>query len=195
MKRTILIALCAAAVALAAGGCNKNKKKAADGSNKDAAGMDDESRYGKGPDVKGTEVANGDMRDLLLALKRVHFPYDSSTLSDEARAALSDAAEKLSANPEVELWVDGHTDDRGTTEYNMSLGERRARAVVEYLGRLGVSSRRLGVISYGEEIPLAKGNSTKALARNRRVEYRVMRGNVRLVLEEGSLVDDKGHPL
>jgi peptidoglycan-associated lipoprotein len=196
MTRAILVLLCAAALA---GGCNKNKKNTADGSSDlaglNGSGQDDVARFGKPPQVEKTEAAQGDMRDLLLALKRVHFPFDESTLTDAARDALEEAAQKLVARPDVELWVDGHTDERGTTEYNMSLGDRRSRVVVEYLGRFGVAPRRLGVISYGEEVPLAKGSSKEAYAKNRRVEFRLMRGNVQLVLEDSELVDDDGQPL
>jgi peptidoglycan-associated lipoprotein len=131
-----------------------------------------------------TEVATGDMRDILLALKRVHFAFDSSALNDEAKNALDEAAEKLRAHPEVALFVDGHTDSQGTTEYNMSLGDRRADSVVGYLSRSGVESSRLTKVSFGEEHPMAKGGGAQAHAKNRRVEYRLMRGEIELVLEE-----------
>lgn len=196
MYKTIALVACVAALALAAGGCNKNKRQTADGGDGSELGdgLGGGARSGN-PLVDGTEVATGNLRELLLTLHRVHFPFDSSTLSDTARAALADAAEQLNAHPDVELWVDGHTDDRGTTEYNMSLGDRRARVVVDYLGRYGVAAKRLGVISYGEERPLANGSSAAALARNRRVEFRLLRGSVQLVLADGDLVDDDGKPL
>jgi len=77
----------------------------------------------------------------------------------------------------------------------MSLGERRAQKVVDYLKRQGVESVRLNIVSHGEEEPRNTGQDEFALAANRRVEFRLLRGNVRLVLEDGTLVDDGGHPL
>ena len=147
------------------------------------------------PKAKQVEHAKGDLRAALLALHRVHFPYDSTTLTPEARSALADAAGKLVRNPKVYLYIDGHTDERGTTEYNMALGEKRARVVADYLGRLGVATDHLQIVSFGEEQPLSPGESTQALANNRRVEYRLLRGDVEFVLEPGALVDDSGHPL
>jgi peptidoglycan-associated lipoprotein len=132
---------------------------------------------------------------LLLALKRVHFAFDSSILESNSKRALDDAAEKLRSMTEVDLYVDGHTDERGTTEYNMSLGERRARTVVDYLKSSGVETNRLSIVSFGEEKPMANGAGEREYALNRRVEYRLMRGKVQFVLEEGDLIDDDGSPL
>ncbi|MCU0663552.1 MAG: OmpA family protein [Myxococcota bacterium] len=142
-----------------------------------------------------TEVATGEMRDLLLALQRVHFSLDSESLVAEAKTALDEAAKKLISHPEVALYVDGHTDERGTTEHNMALGERRADTVIDYLVRLGVPKERLSGMSHGEEQPMATGTGDVVLAQNRRVEFRLMKGDIQLVLEEGTLVSDQGKVL
>jgi peptidoglycan-associated lipoprotein len=142
-----------------------------------------------------TEVATGEMRDLLLALQRVHFSLDSESLVEEAKTALDEAAKKLISHPEVALYVDGHTDERGTTEHNMALGERRADTVIDYLVRLGVPKERLSGMSHGEEQPMATGTGDVVLAQNRRVEFRLMKGDIQLVLEEGTLVSDQGKVL
>ena len=147
------------------------------------------------PEVKQTQVAEGEIKELMLALKRVHFPFDASSLTNEAKAALDEAAEKLRNLTEIELYVDGHTDDRGTTEYNMSLGERRAETVVNYLNNSGVEKNRLTVVSFGEEQPLASGSNAVANAENRRVDFRLMKGDIQFVLEDSSLVGDDGKPL
>lgn len=147
------------------------------------------------PEVKQTEVAKGDMLDLLLALKRVHFPFDTTTLTDDSKTALDEASEKLRAYLDIELYVDGHTDERGTTEYNMSLGERRAKAVVDYLANSGIDKSRLTIVSFGEEKPLATGSGDVVNAQNRRVDFRLMKGNIQFVLEENSLVGDDGKPI
>jgi peptidoglycan-associated lipoprotein len=142
-----------------------------------------------------TEVATGEMRELLLTLQRVHFPLDSTTLGDEAKSVLDEASKKLIEHPEVALYVDGHTDERGTAEHNMALAERRSKAVIDYLSHLGVPSERLAPVSHGKEDPMATGSTVEALAKNRRVEFRLMKGDVQLVLEPGTLVDDQGNRL
>ena len=147
------------------------------------------------PEVKQTQVAEGEIKELMLALKRVHFPFDASTLTTDAKAALDEAAEKLRSMTDIELYVDGHTDDRGTTEYNMSLGERRAETVVNYLNNSGIEKNRLTVVSFGEEKPLASGSSAVAKAENRRVDFRLMKGDIQFVLEDSTLVGDDGKPL
>jgi peptidoglycan-associated lipoprotein len=147
------------------------------------------------PRVSSTETATGDLRNLLLELDRVHFAFDGAELVPTAREALEKAGRGLATHPEVVLYVDGHTDERGTGEYNMGLGDRRARTVVEYLGRFGVPKANLKITSFGEENPLAAGGSELALAKNRRVDFRLIRGDVQLVLGEGTPVDDKGRPI
>ena len=167
-------------------GCKKDAKPAA--TPDDVQPVESDSAAKESLSSGKKEVATGDTRDLLLALKRVHFAFDSSILNDEAKAALDEAAEKLRAHPEVALFVDGHTDARGTTEYNMSLGDQRASSVVGYLHRSGVESERLTKVSFGEESPRSAGSSEVVHAENRRVEYRLMRGDIQLVLEDTSTV-------
>ncbi|NLC70107.1 MAG: peptidoglycan-associated lipoprotein Pal [Desulfuromonadaceae bacterium] len=105
-------------------------------------------------------------------LERIFFEFDRYTLSDEARAILSRNADFLKANPDMKIIVEGHCDERGSDEYNLALGERRARAVQNYLSTLGVSATRLRAISYGEEIPLDRSGTEAAWSRNRRVEFK-----------------------
>jgi peptidoglycan-associated lipoprotein len=172
-------------------GCKKGEQDINTGDSKDVSKVDTD----KAPKADRVETAEGHMKDLLLALRRVHFAFDADALTDGGKQALTEAAEKLELLPKVDLYVDGHTDDRGTTEYNMSLGERRAQEVVAYLKRLGVDEVRLNIVSFGEESPMAGGHSDLDNAKNRRVDFRIMRGDVQFVLEEGELVDDSGKPL
>ena len=125
----------------------------------------------------------------------MHFALDSEELPPPARDALDGAAAKLREHPEVALFIEGHADQRGAPEYNLALGQRRGATVANYLIRSGVSNERLSVVSYGEERPLDEGSDQTALARNRRVEFRLMRGDVQLVLEEGALVNDRGQAI
>lgn len=147
------------------------------------------------PEPTGTSVATGDMRQLLLHLQRVHFAFDSTTLLPDARKALEAAAAILAANPGIQLYVDGHTDLRGTTEYNLGLGDRRARVVIDYLARLGIDRGRLQAMTFGAERPLRQGEGVEEHAVNRRVEFRLLRGELELVLDPGTPFDDRGQPL
>lgn len=99
-----------------------------------------------------------------------YFDFDQSDLSSEAREALVYHANYLKANPSMNARLEGHTDERGTREYNLALGERRAQAVERYLQVQGVPSGQMETISYGEEMPAAVGTTESAYARNRRVE-------------------------
>lgn len=139
--------------------------------------------------------ARGDLRDVLLALRKVHFALESATLPPPARAALDEAAVGLVAHPEVALFIDGHADLRGASEYNLALGQRRAQAVASYLIASGVAAERLTAVSFGEERPLVMTFDAASHARNRRVEFRLMRGRVQLILDEGQLLDDRGAAL
>lgn len=99
---------------------------------------------------------------------RVFFDYDSSALSTEAKATLSAQAAFLASNPSVTITVEGHCDERGTREYNLALGERRATAARDYLVAQGVNAARIKTISYGKERPSFIGSNPYAYSKNRR---------------------------
>ncbi|MCF8106321.1 MAG: peptidoglycan-associated lipoprotein Pal [Desulfohalobiaceae bacterium] len=103
----------------------------------------------------------------------IYFAFDSYELSPEAREALKEKAEVLENNPGIDLLIEGHCDERGTEEYNLALGERRARAAYEYLVLLGISPDRLSIISFGEEKPLDPGHTEEAWDKNRRAQFRI----------------------
>jgi peptidoglycan-associated lipoprotein len=105
------------------------------------------------------------------ALQAVYFEYDRWELRDEARRALRGNAQKLQSSPEGGVvTVAGHCDERGSEEYNLALGDRRAAAVKRYLVDLGVPSSRLRTLSFGESRPAVRGEGEAAWARNRRAE-------------------------
>ena len=104
-------------------------------------------------------------------LQTVYFGFDSSTLNDQARAQLRANADWLKANPGHVVVLGGHCDERGTKEYNLALGERRASAARDYLASLGVDISGLRVISYGEEDPADAGHNEDAWAKNRRCMF------------------------
>jgi len=101
-------------------------------------------------------------------LRDVFFAYDSFLISEEGRQALSRDAEWLKANPSAQLKVEGHCDDRGTSAYNLVLGEKRAKAARNYLVELGVAANRLAVVSYGKERPFCKEHTEACYQQNRR---------------------------
>ncbi|GEM_PF-164693 len=105
-----------------------------------------------------------------LSVRTIYFDYDSTTINAQGQSALNAHAEYLSLNPDKHLIVEGHTDERGTREYNLSLGERRSRAVADFLTASGVPEQQLEIRSYGEENPVALEHSESAWQLNRRVE-------------------------
>lgn len=115
-----------------------------------------------GPAVGTQEHLNANAGD------RVYFAYDSSELSVAARSRLQGQAKWLTANTGSSVILQGHADERGTREYNLALGERRAAAAKNYLVALGVSPSRISIISYGKERPVALGSNERAWSKNRR---------------------------
>jgi peptidoglycan-associated lipoprotein len=106
-------------------------------------------------------------------LKTVYFDYDKSNIRPEFQPVLEGVARWMTKMPERQLLIEGHCDERGTDEYNLALGERRALAVRRYLVALGVAAERLHTISYGEEKPADPGHDEAAWAKNRRAEFKV----------------------
>jgi peptidoglycan-associated lipoprotein len=106
-------------------------------------------------------------------LKDVYFAFDSYQLDTAAKGTLDANAAWLKANPAAKVTVEGHCDERGTNEYNMVLGQNRARASFNYLRGLGVDANRMSTISYGEEQPLDPAHNDAAWTRNRRDHFRV----------------------
>ncbi len=107
-------------------------------------------------------------------LQDVHFDYDSDDLDERARATLDENAVWLRDNPKAQAEIEGHCDNRGTIEYNLALGARRAKAVQDYLATAGVGSERLRTISYGKELPLCHEDTEECWARNRRAHSVVL---------------------
>ena len=106
----------------------------------------------------------------------VLFGYDSYEIDDAARAVLGKQAEWLARYPAVKVTIEGHTDERGTREYNLALGDRRANAAKNFLAAQGVSTARLTTISYGKERPAAEGSDEAAWAQNRRAVTVIVSG-------------------
>ena len=112
--------------------------------------------------------------DQAILERRVYFGFDKYSLSPEAQSILQEKLAVLERNPNLRVQLKGYCDDRGTQEYNLSLGERRALAVYNYFIQNGVASNRLETISYGKLFPAVEGNNPQAWALNRRVEFEVL---------------------
>ena len=104
-------------------------------------------------------------------LKDVYFDFDRYDLRADSREILKANSAWLKANPAAQVQIEGHCDERGTTEYNVALGSRRAESVKDYLVTLGTSADRLSTISYGEEVPVCREQSEECWQKNRRVRF------------------------
>ncbi|HAZ14387.1 MAG: peptidoglycan-associated lipoprotein [Bdellovibrionales bacterium GWA2_49_15] len=105
------------------------------------------------------------------ALQTVYFDYNSAALRGDAKTALKENADFLKANASVEVQIEGHCDERGSVQYNIALGENRAKSVKSYLTALGVAAKRLSTISFGKERPVAFGHDESAWGKNRRGNF------------------------
>ena len=161
-------------------GCKAGAASAATGATDALAGGDGARIGGAGlsqsdvaKEVQATKTGEGSLGEgtLVKGLKPVHFGYDEATLSTEELDLVSKNAEWLKDRPTVKIQVEGHTDERGTAEYNLALGERRAKTVKEALKRFGVEEARITTISYGEETPADPGHTEEAWKQNRRAEF------------------------
>ncbi len=114
----------------------------------------------------------------------VYFELDSEQLNAESQERLRTKAAILRANPSIQLRVEGHADERGSTEYNIALGQRRAESVRTFLSGYGITDSRLSTISYGKERPAMEGSNETAWSRNRRAEFVLTSGEITAVPPE-----------
>ncbi len=149
------------ALALAGAACSKNKKpepakpEAAPAATEDTS--DDSNATPEAAPAADTAQPSASLGEV------IYFEFDQSDLSDQSRAVLNENAEWLKEDPKRTLLIEGHTDEVGTTEYNLGLGDRRARAARDYLVALGIPENRITIITYGEERPASSED-----AKNRR---------------------------
>jgi len=123
--------------------------------------------------AKRTPGIEGEVHESKM-LKDIHFDFDRYNIRPEDAQLLKDNSALLKSNPKMKFQIEGHCDERGTGEYNLALGERRANSVKKYLVSLGIASSRILTISYGEERPLDPGHSEEAWAKNRRALFIVL---------------------
>ncbi|MGE0764177.1 MAG: peptidoglycan-associated lipoprotein Pal [Bdellovibrionales bacterium] len=164
MKKNALTILAVTAAVILTSACG-SKKKSGDGVN-----------VGGNPDagIAAKEMAfdaAGSDSGTIAGLSTIFFEYDQANITTAARRQLAANAEWIKNNTNVAVQVEGHCDARGTVEYNIALGERRALAVKNYLISLGIDGKRLSVISYGKERPMVQGDSEDAYGKNRRANF------------------------
>lgn len=158
--RRAIFAMVAVAAALSLGACAKNNQ---DGVNGGAGGRGGAGGYGMGAGTPGSA------QDFVVNVgDRVFFEVDSTSLTPQATATLDRQAAWLARYPRYSFVVEGHADERGTREYNYSLGARRAQSVRDYLASRGVDASRMRTISYGKERPVAVCNDISCWSQNRR---------------------------
>ncbi|HKQ98962.1 MAG TPA: peptidoglycan-associated lipoprotein Pal [Candidatus Polarisedimenticolia bacterium] len=136
--------------------------------------VDDAGGFGdKTPDVDTIETGSrdADEANARRLLKAVYYDFDSADLRDDGRDTLTQNAANIKKYPALAVRIEGHCDERGTVEYNLALGDRRARAAREALVSMGISGNKLRTISYGKERPADPGHTEAAWAMNRRAEF------------------------
>ncbi len=119
------------------------------------------------PGIEGEVLESSLLRD-------INFEFDRYDLTEQARQILTENAKVLLANPTLVIQIEGHCDERGSNEYNLALGEKRADSAKKYLIKLGVAPERLSTISYGEELPLDPRHNEEAWAKNRRCHFVIL---------------------
>lgn len=165
LVRHLMMAFLAVAVSVS---CAKKNKGDAAGAGEGGPGTDDPSAISDrdiGFDPQGSDSGKID------GLNTIYFEYDKAALSADSKSKLSANADWIKAHPNVTVQIEGHTDERGSVEYNLALGERRAKSVQSYLRNLGIDTKRLSIMSYGEEKPKAQGSDESAWGQNRRANF------------------------
>jgi peptidoglycan-associated lipoprotein len=112
-----------------------------------------------------------EMAEKGMKLQTIYFDFDQAIILDSQRQTMVNNSEWLKAHPQAKIRIEGHCDERGTSEYNLALGQKRAEASKRFLEGLGISSQRMATVSYGEERPAVEGHTEEAWAKNRRAEF------------------------
>jgi peptidoglycan-associated lipoprotein len=154
-------------------GCAKRRTGTAGEAGPGSTGRVEEERIGKRPSIREAPVTPTPA-EKESPLKDVYFDFDRAVLREDAEQALRANIQWLKANPRTRIQVEGHSDERGTNEYNLALGDLRAKTVRDYLVAGGVAAQRITIISYGEERPFVVGSNEEAWQWNRRGHFVVI---------------------
>ena len=168
MKLKSILSLTIIVASLALTSCaSKPKKSAADSVNADSkAKVDDGKNAGLAFEINGDSDSNK-----AGSLKTVYFDFNSAALSNDTKDALNNNVKFLKDNPTVKIQVEGHCDERGSVQFNLALGEKRAKGVKEYLVAQGVEGSRVTTVSLGKEKPVSFGHDEESWSKNRRANF------------------------
>lgn len=169
MKFKSIALLSLLAMVLTLSSCANMKKKTTDGATDslpDSAQVDDGKNAGMALDLNGDSDSNK-----AGALKTVYFDFNSAGLSNDTKDALNNNAQFMKSNAAVKVQVEGHADERGGVQFNLALGEKRAKSVREYLIGQGVEGARISIISLGKEKPVSFGHDEESWSKNRRANF------------------------
>lgn len=133
---------------------------------KGSAAAKDYKSLGANDELTKTAIESG-------TLYTIHFDYDKFNIREDDKPLLTKNAQWLNINPNVKVRIEGYADERGESEYNLALGDKRARSVEKYIEDMGIKKERLATISYGEEHPVDPGHDEGAWAKNRRAEFKI----------------------
>lgn len=177
MKRNVRIVAVMAAAGLVVGACGKKQPPVAPQPQAPVPIAQPTQPPATTPARDGDAEREAEIRRLTAILEQmVFFDYDDSSIRVDAQESLAAKVPFLRANPSIRMRIDGHADERGSVEYNLALGMRRANAVREYLTGFGLEAARFETYSFGEDHPLVHGTGEAAWSQNRRAEFRVTSG-------------------
>lgn len=166
MKLKSLLVLTILAASLTLTSCAGSKKKVAAADSGTDVSVDNGNNAGMAIDLNGDSDSNR-----AGALKTVFFGYNSAAVEGDTRDALNNNAEFLKSNTSVKVLVEGHCDERGSVQFNLALGEKRAKSTKDYLVSQGVASGRITIVSLGKEKPVSFGHDEESWSRNRRANF------------------------
>ena len=159
-------------------GCPKNSginsaPETVSGASVPAAAQNNEQKTGAhpAPGKEGQGASSERAGSTTAGLAPIYFDFNNSAVRSDARQAMKENAEWLKANPKVKVRIEGNCDERGTKEYNQSLGQRRSSSAKKYLTDLGISARRIALLSYGKEKPVCTESSEECWQKNRRDDF------------------------
>jgi peptidoglycan-associated lipoprotein len=167
LRSVLILAILAATMTLTSCASNKKKTDVVDNTAVDT-NMDNGNNSGMSLELNGDSDSNR-----AGALKTVYFDYSSATIAGDTRDTLNANAEFLKKNASVKVQVEGHCDERGSVQFNLALGEKRAKSVRDYLVGQGVAASRINIISLGKEKPVSFGHDEESWSKNRRANFLV----------------------
>ncbi len=172
--RWSLLGAVSAAVLMTLAGCSSTQKLSGPAPVEDraAGGTGTSSTAGAGGGVASVDLTKGQGADVAGRNRVVYFDFDSYAIRSDAQPVVEANAKLLAADPKRRMMAEGHTDERGGSEYNLALGQKRANAVVQALLLLGARENQLEAVSYGKERPAVTGSGEEVWAKNRRVELK-----------------------